>query len=433
MKKRILALMLTTVLVGGSTILPAYATPDNSKLSESRSKYAEIEAKISDIEDKIYELNAQIEPLQVTVEKNKKEISNINNVIDNTTKEIEQCKKEVSDLDIALGERVKGMYMSGDLEFSYLSFLLESESTGDFFSRLQAVSQIVGKDKEAIEEVKNKKDELDEKIKSLEDKKNEIDKLNKEVQESLSELDGKKKEQEVLANEAKEEKTKFDSEYLSELEREVVQSQFDTINSSNSTSSDLQSAIDQLRNIRDNQLKSEIVKNEVNDMIEKAKTSYASKKEEEEAAARRAAAAAAANTSSNNTPNRGGTTSVASIETISAPSSASASAVLNEAYKHLGKAYVYGATGPNNFDCSGFTQYVFKKAAGIDISRTTYSQINVGTPVSQSELQPGDLIFPHTGHVGIYVGNGQMIHAPQTGDVIKVSPVYKFYAARRIL
>lgn len=442
MKKRILALMLTTVLVGGSTILPAlpaYATPDNSKLSESRSKYAEIEAKIADIEDKIYELNAQIEPLQVTVEKNKKEISNINNVIDNTTKEIEQCKKEVSDLDIALGERVKGMYMSGDLEFSYLSFLLEAESTGDFFSRLQAVSQIVGKDKEAIEEVKNKKDELDQKIQSLEDKKNEIDKLNKEVQSSLSELDGKKKDQEVLANEAKQEKTKFDSEYLSELEREVVQSQFNTINSSNSTSSDLQSAIEQLRNIRDNQLKSEIVKNEVNDMIEKAKTSYESKKQQEEEAARRAAAAAAANTSSNSTPNRGGSTSSSNSgsssgsSTVAAPSSGSVSAVLNEAYKHLGKAYVYGATGPNNFDCSGFTQYVFRNAAGIDISRTTYSQINVGTPVSQSQLQPGDLVFPHAGHVGIYVGNGQMIHAPQTGDVIKVSPVYKFYAARRIL
>ena len=431
MKKRILALMLTASLFGGITI-PAYATPDNDKLNESRSKYAEIEAKIADIEDKIYELNAQIEPLQVTVEKNKKEISNINNVIDNTTKEIEQCKKEVNDLDIALGERVKGMYMSGDLEFSYLSFLLEAESTGDFFSRLQAVSQIVGKDKEAIEEVTAKKEELNQKINSLEDKKNEIDKLNKEVQSSLSELDGKKKDQEVLVNEAKQEKSKFDAEYLSQLEREVVKTQYDTINSSNSTSSELQSAIDQLRNIRDNQLKSEIVKSEVNDMIEKAKTSYASKKQQEEEAARRAAAAAAAAAnSSSNTPNRGNGSS--SSTAVAPPSSGNASAVLNEAYKHLGKPYVYGATGPNNFDCSGFTQYVYKNAVGIDISRTTYSQINVGTPVSQSQLQPGDLVFPHAGHVGIYVGNGQMIHAPQTGDVIKVSPVYKFYAARRIL
>lgn len=425
MKKKILALMLATVVVIGSTI-PAYATPDNNKLNETRSKYAEIEAKIADIQDKIYDLNEQIEPLQVTVEKNRKEITNINNVIDNTTKEIEQCKKEVNELDLALGERVSGMYKSGDLEFSYLNFLLESNSTGDFFSRLQAVSQIIGKDKEAIEEVTNKKEELDSKIKSLEDKKNEIDTLNKEVEASLSELDGKKKEQEVLVNNAKEEKSKFDSEYLSDLEREVVQSQYSVINNSNSTSSELQSAIDQLRNIRDNQLKSEIVKNEVNDMIEKAKTAYSNKKQQEEAAAR--AASAAANAS---TPNRGSSSS--SSSTVAPPASGNASAILNEAYKHLGKAYVYGATGPDTFDCSGFTQYVFRNAAGIDISRTTYSQINVGVPVSQDQLQPGDLVFPHAGHVGIYVGNGQMIHAPQTGDVVKVSSVYKFYAARRVL
>lgn len=378
MKKRILALMLATVVVTGINI-PAYATPDNSKLNESRSKYAEIETKIANIQDKIYELNGQIEPLQVTVEKNKKEISNINNVIDNTTKEIDQCKVEVNELDKALGERVSAMYMSGDLEFSYVNFLLESESTGDFFTRLQAVSQIISKDKKAIEELTDKKEELDGKINSLEDKKNEIDTLNKEVQTSLSELDGKKKEQEVLVNEAQQEKSKFDSEYLSELEREVVQSQYAVINSSSSTSSDLQSAITQLRNIRDNQLKSEIVKSEVNDMIEKGKTAYSSKKEQEEAQARAAAAAAATSTS---TPNRGSSNSSSATPP---PASGNASAVLNEAYKHLGKAYVYGATGPSNFDCSGFTQYVFKNAAGIDISRTTYSQINVGVPVSQDQ------------------------------------------------
>lgn len=422
MKKRLLSLMLATVVVMGITI-PVYATPDNDKLNDSRNKYAEIETKIANIQDKIYDLNGQIEPLQVTVEKNKKEISNINNVIDNTTKEIDQCKVEVNELDKALGERVSAMYMSGDLEFSYLNFLLESKSTGDFFTRLQAVSQIISKDKKAIEELTNKKEDLDNKINSLENKKNQIDTLNKEVQASLSELDGKKKEQEVLINEAQQEKSKFDTEYLSGLEREVVQSQYGVINSSSSTSSEIQSAITQLRNIRDNQLKSEIVKSEVNEMIEKGKTAYSSKKEQEEAQARAAA-------TSTSTPNRG--SSSGSTQTPP-PASGNASAVLNEAYKHLGKAYVYGATGPNNFDCSGFTQYVFKNAVGIDISRTTYSQINVGVPVSRDQLQPGDLVFPHTGHVGIYVGNGQMIHAPQTGDVVKVSPVYRFYAARRVL
>ncbi len=78
-----------------------------------------------------------------------------------------------------------------------------------------------------------------------------------------------------------------------------------------------------------------------------------------------------------------------------------------------------GGDDPSGFDCSGFVQYVYKNAAGINLPRDTYGQINVGTSVLQSNLQPGDLVFPHTGHVGIYVGNGQMIHSPESGDVVK--------------
>lgn len=108
-------------------------------------------------------------------------------------------------------------------------------------------------------------------------------------------------------------------------------------------------------------------------------------------------------------------------------------AVLDEAYKHLGKPYQWGATGPSSFDCSGLTQYVYKQALGISIGRTTQDQINSGVEVSYSDIQPGDLVFTHSNHVGIYVGNGQMIHSPQTGDVVKVSNIDTFWRARRII
>ena len=113
--------------------------------------------------------------------------------------------------------------------------------------------------------------------------------------------------------------------------------------------------------------------------------------------------------------------------------SGSASAILNEAYKHIGKPYVWGATGPNSFDCSGFTSYVYKNAAGINIGRTTKNQIYAGREVSRSELQPGDLVFPHADHVGIYVGDGKMIHSPKPGKNVEVIPMYGFWRARRIL
>jgi len=426
MKNKVLATMLSIFITIGIS-MPAFATPSNQQLSESRQKYAEIENKIRDIENKIYDLNTQMEPLQFTVDKNKKEIENINKITENTKKDIVQCKKEINDLDLALGQRVKGMYSSGDLEFNYINFVIEAESTSELFSRVQAVSKIVGKDKESIEKIDSKKAELNSKIKSLSDKKDEINKLNKEVKDTLSELAGKKKEQEALANEAKVEKSKFDAEYLSQLERDAVKTQFDVIDNANSSCAEIEGSINQLINIRNNQIKSPIVTKEINDKIEKAKSVANQKKvaEEKEAAnSEKEAQAATANTKSS---------SKKSNSSVDAPSAGNAQAVLNEAYAQLGKPYVWGATGSETFDCSGFTSYVYKHAAGIDISRTTYTQINVGQPVSQDQLKPGDLVFPHAGHVGIYVGNGQMIHAPQTGDVIKVGPVYDFYAARRIL
>ncbi|BCZ47758.1 hypothetical protein psyc5s11_38250 [Clostridium gelidum] len=431
MKNKILATSLAIIIAIGTT-MPVFATPNNAQLSESRQKYAEIENKITDIENKIYDLSAQIEPLQFTVDKNKREIENINMITENTGKDIVQCKKEINDLDLALGQRVKGMYSAGELEFNYLNFVLEADSTTELFSRVQAVSKIVGKDKEYIEAIDTKKEELNSKVKSLGDKKDEINKLNKEVQDTLSQLDGKKKEQEVLANQAKAEKSKFDAEYLSQLEREAVKTQFDTIDNANSSSIEIEGAINQLVSIRNNQIKSPIVTKEINDKIEKAKVAAKQKKVvEEKEAAKREQEAQAANVKSetSNTKSSG----KKSNSTVAAPAAGKAQAILNEAYKHLGANYVWGATGPDTFDCSGFTEYVYEHGAGIDISRTTYTQINVGQSVSEDQLKPGDLVFPHAGHVGIYVGNGQMIHAPQTGEVIKVGPVYGFYAARRIL
>ncbi|NLK94742.1 MAG: C40 family peptidase [Clostridiales bacterium] len=107
--------------------------------------------------------------------------------------------------------------------------------------------------------------------------------------------------------------------------------------------------------------------------------------------------------------------------------------IVDEALKHLGKTYVWGATGPNTFDCSGFTQYVYREALGIGITRTTYTQVNQGIEVSANALQPGDLIFPHADHVQIYIGNGQVIHAPQTGDVVRIAPIGNVWHARRII
>jgi peptidoglycan DL-endopeptidase CwlO len=91
----------------------------------------------------------------------------------------------------------------------------------------------------------------------------------------------------------------------------------------------------------------------------------------------------------------------------------------------IGKPYVWGATGPGSYDCSGLTQAAWK-AAGVDLPRTTYDQVNAGTTVSLSAARPGDLIFfyDNIGHVGLYIGNGMMIHAPKPGTYLREESIF---------
>lgn len=105
--------------------------------------------------------------------------------------------------------------------------------------------------------------------------------------------------------------------------------------------------------------------------------------------------------------------------------------IVETALKYLGIPYVWGGTTPSGFDCSGLMQYVYRQH-GISISRTTYTQIYDGTPVSRNELQPGDLVFPNPDHVVMYIGNGKILHAPQTGDVVKIASLGNVWKAVRI-
>ncbi|THA27966.1 glycoside hydrolase [Streptomyces sp. A1277] len=110
-----------------------------------------------------------------------------------------------------------------------------------------------------------------------------------------------------------------------------------------------------------------------------------------------------------------------------AGSSASTKAerVLAFARAQIGKPYVWGATGPSSYDCSGLTRAAWK-AAGVDIPRTTWDQVNVGTRIATADLQPGDLVFFYDdiSHVGIYKGDGMMIHAPKPGANVREESIY---------
>jgi peptidoglycan DL-endopeptidase CwlO len=103
--------------------------------------------------------------------------------------------------------------------------------------------------------------------------------------------------------------------------------------------------------------------------------------------------------------------------------------VVGIAMQYLGIPYVYGGASPSGFDCSGFIMYVYAKV-GVSLPHNAAAQYGYGTPVDRSQLQPGDLVFFNgLGHAGIYIGGGSFIHAPHTGDVVKISSLSGWYSS----
>ena len=117
---------------------------------------------------------------------------------------------------------------------------------------------------------------------------------------------------------------------------------------------------------------------------------------------------------------------VASAEAARAEVADMREQILTVARKQLGDPYRAGGAGPHSFDCGGFTQFVFKRALGMDIARTSWGQYEQVERVKTKDALPGDLVFFFEGgahHVGIYLGNGKMIDAPRPGKSISVNPI----------
>ena len=112
--------------------------------------------------------------------------------------------------------------------------------------------------------------------------------------------------------------------------------------------------------------------------------------------------------------------------------------VINDAHSKIGRPYVYGDNGTRGFDCSGFTCSVYESSMGVKLNRSSRDQVTNGIPVEKSELKPGDLLFFNTSgkgisHVGLYIGDGKMIHASTSKSQVEITDINsKYYSSRYV-
>lgn len=477
-RNKMLAAALSAFLLYGAGI-PVTAAPlteeQQMELDTVKSEYETILRKMAEIESKIAGIADEITDITIKIEDNNTNIERLDGEIRVKNEEISATQIRLTEKESEYGDRLRAMYKQGNT--SLFDTILSSESIADFISRADAIMKLAKIDRELLDEIQEIKDLLDSQKLELSIAREAVQALKEDNLKSLEEEKTKKAEAEVLLEEYEEEEKKILGN-LAMAEMYFIGDNDDIINNSGSTDAAIQGAIASLRAARENII-TDSTDAKVVDLIEQGKSILRQREAAREAAriaAERAAAeraeaariaaeraeaqrledertAAAQSQSSAGTASTNVTASTPAPAPAPAPTpapapkptpapapaatSASGQAVLDYAYRFLGTPYVWGGTTPSGFDCSGFTQYVYRNF-GVNLPRVSRSQATSGTKVSYANLQAGDLVFFGTGgisHVGIYIGGGNMIHSPRPGKSVEITTMryHNFITARRVL
>lgn len=412
--KVIAAFIATAALFSVAT--PVYATPISEEalqeVTQSQAQYEEIENMINTLHLEIDEILDEVTGIMIKIETNQVAIQGVEEEKRLTQEEITLTEAELVIKIEEFGSRLRAMYKQGNA--GIVSAILGSESFSDFIGRADAIIKVAKIDRDLMDEIEETKAKLEDQKKVHEDKIAELEVLNQANAKDLEAVELKKQEADVKLAQLKEEESKIAVDLIGK-ELSLMANGKSVVNNTDSSDSELKAAIAELRNVR-SQIITDTADAEVVELIEKAKTTLS-----ERAAARQVEASAS-----------GSPSSQVSV-------SVSSSAIVNKAYQYLGVPYVWGGTSPSGFDCSGFTQYVYR-SQGVSLPRVSGDQASSGTYVSIANAQPGDLLYfgqSRVTHVGIYIGNGRMIHAPSPGKSVMISSIswhinnYKIQGARR--
>ena len=393
MNKKFISAIMALVVTIGVSFTSVHANPASDK-----AKIQQVQTQRSDLETKVEMMDNQIEKIMSKISGNETDMAKTQKYINQAQIDIAKAEDDIKAEQILFDKRMRVMYMSGSS--NYIDIILSSNDVGDFISRLENIKKIINFDQNIINDYKKKRAVIDLKKTALDIENTKLVSLKSDNEKKLADLTKQKSGQTILLAQLKAQESQYGAQLVAD-QASIAASQV---------------AIAKIRKAAPSLKKSTSTPNNPDSSSIKLTSSSinpdtGSKK----------LALSLKNPTSNSIVSRGGATF-------------SSDSLIAYASNYLGLAYIWGGTTPAGFDCSGYTQYVFAHF-GITIPRVSQDQQNVGKLISRADLQPGDLVFFGTPahHVGIYIGNGNMISSPHTGDVIKIQPLIgEFTYGRRV-
>lgn len=380
--KRVTCLLLIGTLLSTNTV-PTWALTKaekekqeaQKKLDDAKKKAAEAEANKSEAQSQVNKLGDELTGLLSTIQILESDMANKEAQIKQAETDYAAAKKQEESQYQSMKKRIKYIYEKGDTD--YLDVLLQAESMADFLNKSEYVQELYKYDKRMLDVYAQTKQQVHELKLDLEEEKEEMEVIQEQLKEEQGNL-------ETLIVKKRKEVSNFDAQ-LAQAKKDA-----------------------------DAYTKS------IAEKTAQIKKEQAAAKKAAEEARKAAEAAARQAAGSTKTKDPMKTNNSGSSKPKSSGGTAQGRAVADYALQFVGNPYVYGGTSlTSGADCSGFVQSVYKNF-GVSLPRTSSAQGSAGTSVSYSDMQPGDLVH-YAGHIGIYIGNGQIVHASSAKTGIKVS------------
>ncbi|MEV7204552.1 MULTISPECIES: C40 family peptidase [unclassified Streptomyces] len=343
----------------------------NATPSDDRPTLEEVEKKVDDL---YRQAGSATEKYNAAKEKTSKQRKKVDGLLDDVAKRTQK----LNDARAELGSFASAQYRTGAAVPETATLLL-ADSPQDYFDQNQLMDRLTGRQKSAVDdyvtqqsETMKKRREATESLKTLTESQNDLKTAKSTVQKKLATA------RELLSELTAEEKARL-------------------------------AAIEKKKQQEAARKAAELAKQQAEEAAERKRQEEAAQQQESDAGS-------------------GGTSTGTGSSDSSTPGTSTgtkADKAIAFARAQIGKPYVWGATGPDSYDCSGLTQAAWK-AAGVTLPRVTYDQVNAGTTVPVSQAQPGDLVFFYDdiSHVGLYIGDGMMIHAPKPGAYVREESIF---------